>query len=174
RKDYAALIRYAVGAGQNPGVSPGLLPPGYAPLPGALRTEALAAADRLQNPQTAPGGGEASGPPGSGTSGGSGASGGKTPGAGGGGTGGTTVGGTAAVGAAGDAANPGTADKPAVSANPAGPKRQNVAQSGAPTPSTILGIVRWVLIGVLLAGGIAGLSGPLLIRLSVRKSVQAG
>ncbi|MFD7862566.1 hypothetical protein ACFV4U_09800, partial [Streptomyces sp. NPDC059783] len=61
RKDYAGLIRYAAGPGQTPGLAPGLLPPGYAPLPEALRTRALAAADRLER-----GGAEADAGPGAG------------------------------------------------------------------------------------------------------------
>jgi hypothetical protein len=40
----AALIRYAAGDGQTPGTSLGQLPPGYAPIPAAWRTQALAAA----------------------------------------------------------------------------------------------------------------------------------
>ncbi|WP_327369485.1 hypothetical protein [Streptomyces sp. NBC_01217] len=166
RKDYASLIRYAAGAGQSPGVSPGQLPPGYAPLPAALRDEARAAADRLQNPKSSDGGAGPGGPGGS-----AGASGGGPAGAGSGGTGGA---GAAAGVSAADVADPDAADGAAPSADPAGPKRQNVAESGGLTPSTVLGIVRWVLIGVLLAGGIAGLSGPILLRISVRKSVRAG
>ncbi|WP_327273321.1 hypothetical protein OG609_15280 [Streptomyces sp. NBC_01224] len=167
RRDYASLIRYAAGSGQSPGVSPGQLPPGYAPLPAALRDEARAAADRLQNPKSSDGDAGPGGP------GGSGASAGGPAGAGGGGTG-SAGGAAAAGGAAGDTANPDTTDRSAPSVNPAAPERQNVAESGGLTPSTVLGIVRWVLIGVLLAGGIAGLSGPILLRFSVRKSVRVG
>ncbi|MEU6013668.1 hypothetical protein ABZ826_06230 [Streptomyces sp. NPDC047515] len=172
RKDYASLIRYAAGAGQDPGVSPGQLPPGYAPLPKALRSEALAAADRLQNAKSAPGGGDAGGPGGPAGSGGAGAPGGGPAGAGGGAGG--TGGGAAAGGGVGDGKGPGTAGRPAPSADRGGPQRQNAAASGEVTPAAVLGIVRWVLIGVLLAGGAAGLSGPIMLRLSVRKSVRAG
>ena len=59
-------------------------------------------------------------------------------------------------------------------AGPGDPKQQNVAESGGLTPSTVLGIIRWVLLGVLITGGAAALSGPVLLRLSVRKSVRAG
>ncbi|WP_158689557.1 hypothetical protein, partial [Streptomyces niveus] len=59
---------------------------------------------------------------------------------------------------------------PDASATPPDPDKQNVAESGGLTPSTVLGIVRWVLLGVLVAGGLAALSGPILLRLSARKS----
>lgn len=167
RKDFAGLIRYAARSGQTPGAVAGQLPPGYAPLPAALRTRALAAADRLEHPKTAAGSSGAGGPAGPG---GSGASGGGSGGAGGGpgGAGGGTG------GAGGGDANPDPGDTTAHKADPGGAEQQNVAESGGLTPSTVLGIVRWVLIGVLLAGGIAGLSGPVLLRLSVRKSVRTG
>jgi len=42
-----ALIRYAVGDGQSVGTGLGQLPPGYAPIPAAWRTQALAAADAI-------------------------------------------------------------------------------------------------------------------------------
>ncbi|MFJ1835561.1 hypothetical protein ACIOJ9_17045 [Streptomyces sp. NPDC088175] len=167
RKDFAGLIRYAAGAGQTPGAAAGQLPPGYAPLPAALRTRALAAADLLQHPKAAPGNPGTGGP---GGSGGSGASGGGSGGAGG-GTGGAG-GGTGASGGGG--ADSGTGGPPPHGAGPGDPKQQNVADSGGTTPATVLGIVRWVLIGVLLAGGVAGLSGPVLLRLSARKSVRTG
>ncbi|GAA0995178.1 hypothetical protein [Subtercola frigoramans] len=47
RKDYAAFIRYAVGAGQAPGTALGQLPDGYAPIPDAWETQALAAATTI-------------------------------------------------------------------------------------------------------------------------------
>lgn len=170
RKDYAGLIRYAAGAGQTPGLSPGQLPPGYAPLPAALRAQARAAADRLQNPKAADGGSGAGGSSGAGSTGSSAGS----PGGGSGGAGGGSGGTGGAAGAGGGEANPDAAGAPAPAAGPGDPKQQNVAQSGGLTPSTVLGIIRWVLLGVLVAGGAAALSGPVLLRLSVRKSVRAG
>jgi hypothetical protein len=167
RKDFAGLIRYAARAGQTPGTAAGQLPPGYAPLPAALRTRALTAADRLEHAKSTAGGSGDGGPAGSGNSG---APGGGTAGADG-GTGGP---GGGASGSGGDGANPDMGDKPAPRADPDGSGRQNTAHSGGLTPDTVLGIVRWVLIGVLLAGGVAGLSGPIMLRLSVRKSVRAG
>ncbi|MBK3578392.1 hypothetical protein JHN63_32240 [Streptomyces sp. MBT65] len=47
RKDYAALLRYAIGGGQVSGADPGLLPGGYAPLPARFRTAAAHAATAL-------------------------------------------------------------------------------------------------------------------------------
>jgi hypothetical protein len=43
-KEYAAFVRYAAGPGQEPGVQPGQLPLGMAPLPTALRAQATAVA----------------------------------------------------------------------------------------------------------------------------------
>ncbi|MGW6509782.1 hypothetical protein ACWGCP_19900, partial [Streptomyces niveus] len=82
-------------------------------------------------------------------------------------------GGAGASGAAtgGDpAADPDAGASPDASATPPDPDKQNVAESGGLTPSTVLGIIRWVLLGVLVAGGLAALSGPILLRLSARKS----
>ena len=53
RKDYVNLLRYAAGAGQTPGLDPGQLPPGYAPLPEALRLQTLRAAAALATPPVA-------------------------------------------------------------------------------------------------------------------------
>lgn len=46
-KDFAALINYAAGPGQTPGVDPGQLPHGYLPLPANLRAAAQATAATL-------------------------------------------------------------------------------------------------------------------------------
>jgi hypothetical protein len=45
--DYAALIDYAVGRGQEQGVQPGQLPPGYAPLPPGLVKQSSSAAQEI-------------------------------------------------------------------------------------------------------------------------------
>lgn len=45
--DYAALIDYSVGAGQVPGVQPGQLPAGYVPLPAAQVSAAQSAAQQI-------------------------------------------------------------------------------------------------------------------------------
>jgi hypothetical protein len=44
RRDYAAFLDYATGTGQIAGRDPGLLPPGYTPLPSRLRAQAWTAA----------------------------------------------------------------------------------------------------------------------------------
>lgn len=54
-RDFAALLRYAAGDGQVPGVAPGQLPEGYVPLPTATREQTLAVADQL-TAAAAPGG----------------------------------------------------------------------------------------------------------------------
>ncbi len=50
RKNYAAFLTYAAGAGQVSGDQPGQLPTGYVPLPASLRSETLAAAATIANP----------------------------------------------------------------------------------------------------------------------------
>ncbi|MFE4829594.1 hypothetical protein [Streptomyces sp. NPDC056672] len=177
RQDYARLIRYAAGAGQTPGLAPGELPPGYAPLPEALRDQASAAADELERGKPAAPGGDESAPNGSGGAGGGGAAGGGS--AGGAGDGTAAAGGTADEEAA--AGGSGT-DAPSASATPgaaaagggSGPAKSVAASSGGLTPGEVLGIVRWVLLGVLVAGGVAALAGPVLLRLSVRRAATGG
>jgi hypothetical protein len=48
RADYAAFISYAAGDGQTPGTDDGELPDGYAPLPAAWKTQAVAAAAAIR------------------------------------------------------------------------------------------------------------------------------
>jgi hypothetical protein len=71
REAYANFINYAVGAGQTPGLAAGDLPPGYAPLPTALRAQAVAAEKAILTAPAANSSSSGSGPPGS-ASGGSG------------------------------------------------------------------------------------------------------
>lgn len=47
-KDYAALVRYAAGPGQQQGVEPGQLPQGMAPLPDALQAQATNVANAIE------------------------------------------------------------------------------------------------------------------------------
>jgi hypothetical protein len=47
-KDYAAFLRYAAGPGQLPGVEPGQLPFGMTPLPDVLKAQAIAAAATIE------------------------------------------------------------------------------------------------------------------------------
>lgn len=169
RKAYAQFIRYAAGQGQTPGLSAGQLPPGYAPLPAAQRKQAEAAADTLER-------GESTGgpsPDGSGPD----ATGALAPGADGGGTAAGAGGGGGAAGAAAAAdggAGPSAARSAAAvksSASPSPGPQQNVAQEKERfTPGEILGVVRWVLLAVLFLGGAAGLSGPIMLHLSRRRT----
>jgi len=54
RKLYTQFILYAIGDGQTQGVQTGQLPPGYVPLPGSLRLQALNATNSILNPPAAP------------------------------------------------------------------------------------------------------------------------
>ncbi|QXE34681.1 hypothetical protein KQY30_10695 [Streptomyces sp. GMY02] len=176
RRDYARLIRYAAGDGQTAGLAPGELPPGYAPMPKALRDQALAAADQLERGKPAAPGGDESVPAGAGGSGG----GTDTAAVGGpaGDSGGTAAGSAGSEGAAG---GPGT-DAPSASATPgaaasgggSGPGKSVAAAAGGLTPGEVLGIIRWVLLGVLVTGGAAALAGPVLLRLSARRAATGG
>ncbi|MFG2428568.1 hypothetical protein [Streptomyces sp. NPDC048590] len=166
REDYARMIRYAAGAGQTQGLVPGQLPPGYAPLPAAMREQAVKAATDLEKGVvTAPAGssgaegGSSAGGDGAGTGGGLSQAGSDRADAGG----ATTVGGGADASAAPDGSAP-----PGTSAGSG--QEKTVASSGGLTPADILGAVRWVLLGVLIAGAAAALAGPVMLRLSVRKA----
>ncbi|MFF4748714.1 hypothetical protein ACWD5R_02375 [Streptomyces sp. NPDC002514] len=171
RQDYARVIRYAAGQGQTQGAERGRLPYGYAPLTTALRRQAEQAADRLEKgvPDS---GGSSSG----GTAGGSdvGGTGNGAPG-GGGVSGGGLAGGTGAgsAGAASDGGASGSG-RPSPVPSETDPAKQNVAQSGGLTPSEVLGLIRWVLLGVLIAGGVAALAGPVMLRLSARRAAGGG
>jgi hypothetical protein len=54
RADYAAFVDYASGAGQVAGLKLGQLPPGYAPLPDALKAQAREAAVTIRSLQPVP------------------------------------------------------------------------------------------------------------------------
>ncbi|MFJ4468805.1 hypothetical protein ACIP2X_15135 [Streptomyces sp. NPDC089424] len=170
RKAYAEFIRYAAGPGQTPGLSAGELPHGYAPLPADLRTRAEKAADDLERGAVSddPSGEPDPDDPGAAGPGPAGGAGGDSSGAGtaGGasGAGGATGGGSAEPSASGPAA----AD---ASAAPSSGPQQNVAEAkGGFTPGEIMGVIRWVLVGVLVLGGAAGLSGPIMLRLAHRRT----
>jgi hypothetical protein len=51
---YTNFILFAIGDGQTSGVEPGQLPPGYVPLPGGLRLEALNATNSILHPPAEP------------------------------------------------------------------------------------------------------------------------
>jgi hypothetical protein len=58
-KDYATFLRYAAGPGQQPGIAPGQLPLGMAPLPDPLKAQTITAATTIE----AQAGTTATGPP---------------------------------------------------------------------------------------------------------------
>ncbi|MFF2845170.1 hypothetical protein ACFVT5_02400 [Streptomyces sp. NPDC058001] len=166
RKAYAEFIRYAAGPGQTPGLSAGELPPGYAPLPAKLRTLAETAADDLERgtPSTDPPGGEPDpNNPGGAGSGLSGGAGGDTSGAGG----------SSAAGGAGGGATDAASEPAATSGSPspsAGPQQNAADAKNGLTPREIMGVIRWVLLGVLILGATAALSGPVMLRLAHRRT----
>ncbi|MEU1299549.1 hypothetical protein [Streptomyces shenzhenensis] len=168
-RDYAALLRYAVGAGQRPGVAAGTLPEGYAALPGSVRAATRAAADAIaaragtSAAGSGSGGGDSAGGTGAGS--GSGSTGGSAGGTGAGGAG--TAGGPAGTGH-GDNGSGATGAKgasPAASANPSGSPSTAPAASGAALPDTpewALGAVRYALLIALVTGLAAAVCGPVL------------
>ncbi|MER7946059.1 hypothetical protein ABTY59_01545 [Streptomyces sp. NPDC096079] len=182
RKDYARVLRYAAGPGQRQGTAPGELPYGYAPLPPKLKAQAAAAADRLERGGPAgPGTGGSdggAGTAGAGTDSGSGAA----TGSGGAGTGGADAGsGGAASGGTGGGAGAGADASPP----PAGPASASGAGGGnggplagqpagtGTTPSQVLGAIRWVLLAVLVAGGLAALAGPTALGIAGRRRIPS-
>ncbi|MEU8567718.1 hypothetical protein AB0C51_04995 [Streptomyces pathocidini] len=190
RTAYAQLIRYAAGDGQVLGYAPGELPPGYVPLPAGLRDRAEAAAAALEKPDpagedptsggTGNGGAAAGGSTGSasesGSDGGLGADA-SVGGAATGGDGGASADGGGAAGAPGGSSegSGSGADRPGGGDSGKSPAdQQNVAKSGGLTPSEVLGVLRWVLLGVLVLGAAAALAGPLLLRFSVRRPSVPG
>jgi hypothetical protein len=154
-KDYANFLRYAVGAGQNPGVEPGTLPFGYAPMPANLRDQATAAAKTIEDtagkPVVVPGPGTpppaplpAAAPP-------------VAPSA--------QVAAPVATSAATPAAGPRPSAAPAGGVPPritATPTRVAVVRY---TPAQPVGAVRYALVAILILGGLAAGIGPVLLRL---------
>jgi len=171
RLDYAKVMRYAAGDGQTQGTAKGQLPYGYAPLPTALRTQAKQAADLLE--KGLPDADESTG---STSGGGDDVSGTGSGGSAAGGTDGGTTGatGTGSTGTSSAGADASATPRPSASPTETDPAKQNVAQSGGYTPAEVLGLVRWVLLGVLVAGGAAALAGPVMLRFSTRRGAAGG
>jgi hypothetical protein len=153
--DYSAFLKYAVGAGQQPGIGIGQLPEGYVPLPDALRAQTVTAADKIAADAgkttttptltpTAPDTGSTSG--------------GEQPGVSGG------VPGEASAPAATSA--PASAPLPVKAITPpptSSVPQQPVAQT-RPTPASPVGFVRYLLLILLAAGVAAAATGPALMR----------
>ncbi|MFB7273182.1 hypothetical protein [Streptomyces sp. NPDC056244] len=167
-KDYAEFLTYAAGGGQTPGVAAGTLPEGYAPLPKALRTQALQAAAtiRAQAGKTPQEGGQNSTHPATTGGGGGGAAGGGDGAASGTGGAGAPAGGGAPGEGAPSAAPSGSPSPGATGASTAPPKSAGAEASSPLTPPWALGAVRYVVLIVLITGIAAAVGGPLLPRLA--------
>ncbi|TXS48584.1 hypothetical protein EAO75_16820 [Streptomyces sp. uw30] len=179
-QDYAALLKYAAGDGQRPGVAAGTLPEGYAPLPADVRGRTRAAAEAIAARAGAPAPGTTTGgsAAGGGSVGGSGTGAGGSGDAGGllaGGSDGTALSGGAGASAgqagAGDAGGTGASPSAAASgAAPSGsPSTAPAAASASDspllrTPDWALGAVRYALLIALVTGLAAAVCGPLLPR----------
>ncbi|MFI8182900.1 hypothetical protein ACIF70_20590 [Actinacidiphila glaucinigra] len=147
-RDYAALLRYAVGKGQVPGVTAGTLPDGFAPLPASLREQTESAADAIasRSGPSAPEEEEAVDGTGDGTGGG----------------GGQTV-------VPPPASTPSPSSSPSTQASTPAPPVPVAAEGPlSRTPEWVLGAVRYVLLIALLAGLVAAVCGPLLPRVAPR------
>ena len=157
-KDYAAFIRYAAGPGQQPGVQPGQLPLGMAPLPAALKAQAIAAAATIE----AQAGKISGGPPAPQLT---------LPGDVPGGAISSTGGTNAAPGSAGTTTNTGGgSNAPGASVPPPGPgsavpTAPNLAQPVAKarrTPALPAPAVGALLLTILISGALAATSSPIL------------
>jgi len=176
-QDFATLLRYAVDAGQQPGVASGTLPEGYAPLPDALRRQTLATATAIAaRAGTSPGAGDSSGG-GSSSGGGTGSPSGSSDTSGtSGGTG--SNGGGGGTGAAGGTPTPGATPAPTPSPTQktsAAPGGQAPVATRSPlplTPAWALGALRYALLIALVAGLVAAAGGPLLPRVAPRLSAM--
>jgi hypothetical protein len=178
RAQYAAFLRYAAGPGQVPGRDVGQLPPGYVPLPQALRTSTLAVAAKVAAPvAAAPSAEPSAAPADSGQVAAPVAAEGFAP------DGGTALEGVfaqqqpasgvpgfqdAVVATAMDVPLPAPAPAPAPVPAPVGPQ---VLLTGR-TPLETAGPGRFAIPLVLVAGGLAALAGSALRQVSTRRPVR--
>ncbi|WP_370112221.1 hypothetical protein [Streptacidiphilus sp. MAP12-33] len=161
---FASLLRYAAGPGQTPGVAQGQLVPGYVPMPQALRTKTLAAAQTIADGAGKPGGGTTGG-----TGSTTGSSGGTTGGASGGTAGGLgSLGGASGSGGASGGSGASGGVSGGSSATPHGPPTlapsapavQNVARTAA----TPVGSAQYLFVVLLCVAVLAAGAAPLLTR----------
>jgi hypothetical protein len=146
RADYATFLRYAAGPGQKPGLLPGELPSGYAPLTEELRAQTLAAATALatyKDPAAKDGKKKKGDKDGEGDD--------SSP--------------------APSTAAPGTTaplpvDVAAALGAPAGDTATPVAERTGVTPTDLAGLVRFLPLVVLVLGLLAAASGPVLLRVA--------
>ncbi|MEU3452531.1 hypothetical protein ABZ671_02835 [Micromonospora sp. NPDC006766] len=154
RRDYASLLRYAAGNGQQPGHQLGQLPDGYAPLPQAMRVQTLAVADKLArykaptpSPTPTPSqSSEVAAPAAS-----------EPPAP------------TDTASVVPDQGAPPTPVPPAPAQSP--PVGKPIAQLA---PGSPLGQVRWVVVALLVVGLLGGTAGPVLLMVSRRLRSNSG
>lgn len=147
-REYADLLRYAAGPGQTPGVAPGTLPFGYAPMPAGLRAQTRAAADEIA--AKAGQGIPRPGPP-------------ATPPAAASNTNPVKPAPTPPA----TVPNRGSVPSAAVpSALPPGLGSPVPVAQGRPTPASPVGNLRYVLVAIAVAGAAAALAGPIMLRLT--------
>ncbi len=163
---YARLVRYAGSArAQDPGVAPGSLPDGYAPLPAADRTAALAAADRIEREAgvalatAAPEGVATGGEPASSD-------------AGSGGVGGSAMG-SATAGSGDLPAGTDAGAVPLVADAPAASTTQVALTSPGDGPGVPGGAARWALLVAAVTAALASCVRPLLAVLSAPRPAAA-
>ncbi|MGI5149509.1 hypothetical protein ACQEVC_24725 [Plantactinospora sp. CA-294935] len=149
RREYARLLRYIASDGQTIGSKPGQLPPGYAPLPQPLRNQTLAVAAELAS--TTPPSPTTTGPaPGSGPD--------PTP--------------SPAPSTPAGGATPSPGGTPAPTPTP--PVAVAPVAATTPTPGQPVGWMRFLLLGVLVAGMASGISGPIMLMLGYRRPAPDG
>ncbi|HET9255542.1 MAG TPA: hypothetical protein VFO16_10105, partial [Pseudonocardiaceae bacterium] len=158
-KDYAALVRYAVGPGQQPGTAPGQLPLGMAPLPDSLRTKATDAAATIeaQAGKQPPGSPDGPSPGPSGEPG-------LVPGAGAGDTGGSTGSSSSATGQDGTATSSSGGANTVATPSGQAAKAPGVVQqpvvNARRTPALPAPAVGALLLTILICGGLAAGFSP--------------
>ncbi len=163
RRDYAAFLDYASGPGQEPGLSPGLLSPGYAPLPADLRAQTKAAAGallRYRPPVAATSTGPSTSDVDDGAAGGSGDGGGGGDGSAGNGGNGGGAGPSPTAAARGPAG-------PAPAPVTASPRRTVPVAQQRTQPLQLTG-ARFALLAISILGGLAAGAGPTLLRYATR------
>ncbi|GLW93899.1 hypothetical protein [Actinokineospora globicatena] len=159
-KDYARLLRYVTTSGQTPGEGAGKLPAGYVPLPQALRDQADATAAVVERdagikPPVEPEPAQGESDVDTGSESGSDQPDTSTP----------------TPDAETGAPAPAPAPTPAADAKPSEDKSTPVAQSKY-TPSTpVTWVLRYLLAGLLITGGLTAAAGPVLTRLGARARV---
>ncbi|MGH3872603.1 MAG: hypothetical protein ACRDSR_14030 [Pseudonocardiaceae bacterium] len=169
-KEYAALLRFVAGPGQQPGVGPGQLPFGMAPLPDTLKAQTTAAAATIEaqagktaggtpTPTPAPKPTSSGAPPGGSK---------RTSDAGGTTTGARTGTPTPTPGASGQGAGGSAAKSPSVTPQPVAALRR--------TPSLPAPAVGGLLVAILICGALAATSSPVmhLVGAAVRRRARKG